>query len=354
MMVAEKTEKSFYTWEILRKGNYYNGQITDEMLEEITKNFGKNGDIPIGIGHMNSFFDDSLPAEGWITNKKDFGISDKKAFVAKGVSLFEPLKSQYEEGRYKNWSAVIARPRIYDEKSQSYVFGTWELRAVDLLGRATPAIKNLKDMTAGKEIDLSKYSFDEKNHNIMKFNDNGNELEIMCFSLSGEIEIKEHSEDTTNISKENITMDEKIFNEMKAKAEETERQLSQLKAEKEANEKRFAAEKEILQSKADEVLKKFTAGEKEKLDASLKRIPKELKEKLFSALDATVQSNIEMTFGAETEEKKSVYGILADVFNQINFSSDDSYFSDAPERFKNEGENEKVYSDGMKAVKAIC
>ena len=56
--------KEFKTWEILKKGNYPEGIIDDEILNDIVATFGKRGDIPIGIGHEQYWWRDDLPAEG--------------------------------------------------------------------------------------------------------------------------------------------------------------------------------------------------------------------------------------------------------------------------------------------------
>lgn len=348
-----KEEAKLLTWQLMRKGNYYNGQITDDMLKEVSENFGKNGDIPIGIGHMNYFFDDSLPAEGWIDTTKDFGIDAKGNFVSKGIKLFEPLKSMYEEGRYKNWSVVIARPRIYNEKKDTFDYGKWELRAVDMLGRATPAIKNLKDVTANaRQATLSKFTIDSENENVIKFKETGNELEIMHFGFSGEIEEIE----TTNNSTEGKNMNEfeKQLAEMKAQLDANQKAFSDAMAKNKEELERLTAERDKAAQTAEAALKKFAEGEKAKLQEASSKLPEEMKTKLFASLEKSV--NIEMSFGEEKDEKTSVYSILADCFKQLQFAEgNQEIFSDMPGKNEANAETEanKAYSDGRTLVKKM-
>jgi len=344
-----QNEKKYLTWQLIRKGNYYNGAVTEEMLKELSETFGKNGDVPIGIGHMNYFFDDSRPAEGWIDSKKEFGIDAKGNFVTKGVTLFEPLKTMYEEGRYKNWSVVIARPRIYNEKKDNFDLGKWELRAVDMLGRATPAVKNLKDLTAQtNQSALSKFTIE--NENVIKFTDTGNELEIMHFSLSGEIEISQNS----NNNHEGKTMNEfeKQLSEMKAQLDEQQKAFSETMKKNEEELKRLTSERDKATERAAEAMKKFAETEKAKLAEATNGLPEEMKTKLFAALEKSV--NIEMVFGDEASEKQSMYSILADVFKQITFSVNPEFTADLPKDMKPEaGEVSNVYSNGRKLVKKM-
>ena len=93
----------FKVWEILRKGTYPQGDITEDMVKEMVKNFKKNGDIPIGKGHSAYWWRDDLPAEGWINVNQDFGMDKKGSLVSHGVQLLEPLATQYAERRYINY-----------------------------------------------------------------------------------------------------------------------------------------------------------------------------------------------------------------------------------------------------------
>lgn len=337
------SEKKFMTWQILRKGNYYNGQITDEMMKELVETFGQNGEIPIGIGHISSFFDDSLPAEGWIDPTKEFGIDAKGNFTAKGVYLFEPLASLYAEGRYKNWSAVIARPRKYNAQKDSFEYGKWELRAVDMLGRATPAIKNLKDITANaRQATLNKFSIDEKAENVIKFADSGDEMEVLHFSFSENLEpekTQEHSDKNEEVEKMNEY--EKKLAEFSAKMEEQNKAFAEREAAREAEIKKLSDENKAIKEAG---LKKIADTEKKLLSEALTGIPEEMKTKLFSAIDASVPlSSFEMSFG-EAEEKESFFSILATAIKHIRKTDSEGYFSEMPDVEGNKQEM-NVYSN---------
>jgi hypothetical protein len=324
-------EKKYLTWQLMRKGNYYNGSITDEMLKEIDENFKKNGEIPIGVGHMRSFFDDSLPADGWINPKQNHGIDAKGNFYTSGVNLFEPLKSLYSEGRYKNWSVVISRPRIYDEKKDQVTFGKWQLEAVDMLGRATPAIKNLKDLTS-KQADISKFTVDPENENIIKFTETGREMELMHFSFSGEIE----EQTTDNIDEgKNMNEIEKQLAEMKEQLEANQKAFADITAKNKEEIERLTAERDKAAKSAEESMKKFANEEKAKLSKVLSKVPEDLQTNLYDAIE-------------KAKCDVSIYGILADCFNQLVFTSNPEITADMPGKDDPNYENEakKLYSDG--------
>jgi len=350
-MSADKIDKKYMTWQLIRKGNYYNGAVTDDMLKDLSETFGKNGDVPIGIGHVNYFFDDSRPAEGWIDTKKDYGIDKKGNFVTKGVSLFEPLKTMYEEGRYKNWSVVIARPRIYNEKKDAFDLGKWELRAVDLLGRATPAVKNLKDLTeSNKTSELSKFTVDPDDENIIKFTESGTELEIMHFSLAGEIEMTD-SNITDNKEEEKMNELEKQIESMKAEIEAQNASFAEIQKKNEEEIQRLTAERDKAAAKSTETMKKFTEIEEAKLQESTKSLPVELRNKLFSAIKKTLNS--EMLFSEENGETTSIYGILSDCFTQCAFTQKTLSSNEMPAEFKTGDSTPHIYSDGRKLTKKM-
>jgi len=350
-MSADKIDKKYMTWQLIRKGNYYNGAVTEDMLKELSETFGKNGDVPIGIGHVNYFFDDSRPAEGWIDTKKDYGIDKKGNFVTKGVSLFEPLKTMYEEGRYKNWSVVIARPRIYNEKKDSFDLGKWELRAVDLLGRATPAVKNLKDLTdSNKTSELSKFTVDPDDENIIKFTESGTELEIMHFSLAGEIEMTDSN--ITDKEDQHMNELEKQIEAMKLQSDAQAANFAEIQKKNEEEIQRLTAERDRAAAKSAETMKKFAEIEKSKLEAVTKSLPVELVSKLFGAIEKSL--NTEMLFCEQDGSSLNIYGILADCFKQCAFTEKVLSSNEMPAEFKSGEESATMlYSDGRKLTKKM-
>lgn len=313
--------KEFKTWEILKPGNYPEGIVTAEMIQDISSTFGSRGDIPIGIGHSNYFWRDDLPAEGYLRKSGGAGISKNGSFVAKGVELLAGLKESYEEGRYSKWSAVVGRnPTMGDDGQRTGKFSKWELFAVDVLGRTPPAIKGLRDLTGKNVEELKKYSieFSEDNENAMIFS--GQEFEIMSFS-------GDFTTDNNNDNEENDEMSAELLKKMEAMeiklaSFETEKKEVSGKMESlEAEKIRLSAELANSQAKVEETEKIYKAGQVELLEAATKTLPKEMKEKLFAAIEATAGSNISFSSG---DKKTSLHSVFAECLNQVaNVNSSD-------------------------------
>ena len=334
----------YLKWQILRKGDYPQGSITDEMLQELSKTFGQRGDVPIGIGHDQYFWNDSLPAEGWIKTDQEYGIDNKGNFVVHGVDLLDPLKSAYEEGRYKKWSAVISRSRKWDADTEKYNYGKWELMAVDLLGRTAPAIKGLRDLTNQKNTaKLQKFSdkdVDEMNENIIKYAD-GSEREVFVFSDSFNDELFEHKQ------KENKKMDlEKRLAELEAKFSEKEAALTEIEKANIA----LSEENKTLKDEVEKTFKSYKDSEESKLDAVLSNIPEEMRKRLYKAIDETAGNNIVFS---ENEQKVSLYSVISEVVKQVSFS--ENLETDTPKIDKpvDNKDGEKIYSSGYESTKAL-
>jgi len=323
--------KKLLIWEILRKGNYPQGEITEDMLKELSQTFGKRGDIPIGVGHDKYFWDDSLPAEGYIRVKEEYGIDKKGTFTSKGVELFEPLKTMYEEGRYSKWSAVIGRSATYNKEKDKRDYSRWELFAVDLLGRTAPAIKNLKDLTGKKVEGLSEYNlqFSETENNIISHN--GNDFEIMNFS--GDFTTADNTNET-----EEFNMDlEKRFIELENQSKIEKAEFASTIQMLEEEKKRFEEERAAFTSKIEEIENSYKAGQIEVLEEATKTLPEEMKKKLFSAIESTAGKNISFKDG---EKKSSVYSVFAECLKQVAFTNSSDITGNMDRSFSQESTDE--------------
>jgi hypothetical protein len=306
--------KEFKTWEILKPGNYPEGHVTPEIVNDLVSTFGKRGDVPIGIGHEQYWWRDDLPAEGYIRKNQEFGISKNGSLVSKGIELFSGLKEAYEEGRYSKWSAVIGRrPIMKDDGQRSGKYSKWELFAVDVLGRTPPAISGLKDLT-GKNTDelKKKYGIEisEEHENTMIFS--GQEVEIMQFS--GDFVTYDNNKENEDMTNEELQKQIEgltaRFSSLESEKTELSSKIASLEAEKTEKEKELASYK----AKAEEAEKAYKSGQIEVLDKATSNIPKEMKERLFSAIEKTAGNNISFSEG---ENKVSLHSVIAEVLNQV-------------------------------------
>ena len=66
---------------------------------------------------------------------------------------------------------------------------------------------------------------------------------------------------------------------------------------------------------AEEAEKVYKSGQAEILEKATSRLPKEMKERLFSAIESTAGNNISFSEG---EKKLSIYSVIADCLNQTS------------------------------------
>lgn len=351
--------KEFKTWEILKKGNYPEGIIDDEILNDIVATFGKRGDIPIGIGHEQYWWRDDLPAEGYLRKNQEFGLSKNGSFVSKGVDLLAGLKEAYEEERYAKWSAVIGRSPIMKETGErTGKYTKWELFAVDVLGRTPPAIKGLRDLTGKKAEELSKFgvSFSEDNEKVIFLH--GKELEIMSFSGDFTTDNNEENEMTA----EKLEKLQKQLDGFEAKFTASENKNLELSGKMEALEtEKTNLVTELASSKAqiEETEKIYKDGQIEVLKNSTKMLPKEMSEKLFSAIDSVAGNKISFSSG---DKKVSIYSVFAECLIQaVSVSSEnptfsmDTEFSETvlPEITKAENEGKEILLSSSESIEML-
>lgn len=280
--------------ELAYDGKFGSKELTPEMLSDVVETFGEQGSIPVVKGHSPHWFDDSLPAEGWINEVELQKKDGKNYLIASDIELLEPLKQEYAEGKYKNWSIGISRDYKIEEKEKedgtkeiTESFSKWYLFHLAMLGATLPAIPRLKEIqeqmpamqiAASKEISGA-YVFSGK--------DVKRESIMFSFSMPHENKSENKSEtlaigNNTNNSKEGDTMEiekltkekEELSNALKAKETSEKELLSKLE--------KFEAEKKAIEEKA-------FSDSKANLEKAMKEkaINEALSAKLFEAKDLT-------------------------------------------------------------------
>lgn len=131
--------------EIFAAGEWNGDHYTTKDLDTLVESFNKTKESLkpyLKLGHSDQqklLAEDELPAAGWIANLRRIGEKLVADFVGVPKKIYELIK----QGGYKRISSEIyINPKIagqiYDKA----------LKAVALLGGATPAVSNLKDIMA--------------------------------------------------------------------------------------------------------------------------------------------------------------------------------------------------------------
>lgn len=140
---------------------------------------------------------------------------------------------------------------------------------------------------------------------------------------------------------------EKRLADLEAKFSEKSEAFSELEREKIA----LAEENAKLKEETEKAFKAYKDAEAGKLNEALAKVPAEMKEKLFKAIDETAGNNI--VFSTEKEEKVSLYSVLCEVIKQVSFS--ENVETDSPNIADPSEDNadEQVYKSGYESTKAL-
>ena len=138
-MIREKYSDAFSDetdWiEIFRAGSYPQGEITEEDIDEIVKNYDPTyHEAPVVIGHPEH----DSPAYGWVSKLKRVG----KSLFAKFRDVTDELKELVRAGRYKKISVAL-----YPDLDGKGLY----LRHVGFLGAQPPQVKGLEPVRLNED-----------------------------------------------------------------------------------------------------------------------------------------------------------------------------------------------------------
>ena len=305
---------------------FFNGrELTAETLKDVAETFGQYGEIPVVKGHDESiYYNDGLPADGWIKKVSVEESEGKTYLLADEVELFEPLKSEMEQGRYKNWSIGISRKVMKDENDE-YVYGKWYLFHLAMLGATLPAIPGLRQLSSAKNLDLD---FSQKNNSYIFNNKENEQTEKLYFSFTdNKTEVQEMDLEKNK----DVVVDDNVETEVKSdesiQAEENQAGYLMSENERLRNENElFAKQVEHFKAKEAELAKARLEEAKEGFSnlAEKQAVHDDLVQKVFSC---ETQEDYLKVFSEILESIPKVDLSADAVFKEkeenVNFSYDD-------------------------------
>ncbi len=140
--------------ELFEAGNYPQGDVSIEDLDEIVKNYDPAfHEAPAIIGHNTPDGKEEKPAHGWIEGVKRVG----KKLLGKFKQIDPDLKEAVNSGRYKKRSIEVYKNLKDNEGKDKGKY----LKAVAFLGASSPAVKGLAD-----------FQFTDSKGSYTRFNNN--------------------------------------------------------------------------------------------------------------------------------------------------------------------------------------
>lgn len=252
--------------EIIRAGEYPQGDLTVEDLDEVAESYDVSiHEAPLVLDHAPPGQEHQGPAYGWVESLKRVG----ETLVARLRQMPEEIKSLVDAGRYKHRSAEIFLD--FQGTGKKY------LKRIAMLGAAIPAVKGLAPLKFAEDggpsviVEYAEPQAEEEDQ-PMSETYTKKQVDDLIEAAASKAEERVKTELTKSFGEQLEAKDEEVasFKEKTEKAEKAlevaTKRISTIEAETAENEVKAFCEKLVAEGKA-------TPAEAEDLQATLLVLP---------------------------------------------------------------------------------